>query len=99
MKKIAWSIILLFVTAAGCVRKRSVEEIKDHLKEAMTQKLMSQRPPNAPPLHFQIVKVVYYENVEYYDCLFTVRLQRPDGSDTTGQVKGRVSKDFTKVVR
>ncbi|HEY4110282.1 hypothetical protein [Puia sp.] len=99
MKKIAWSIALLLVTAAGCQRKRSAAEIKDHLKEAMAEKLQKQRPPNAPPLHFKIIDVIYFEDVKYYDCEFTIQLQRTNGSDTTGKVRGRVSKDFTTVLR
>lgn len=99
MKKIAWSIIFLSITTIACQRKRSVEELKDHLKEAMANKLQRQRPPNTPPLHFQITNVVYFEDVKFYDCEFTIKLQRPDGTDTTGKVRGRVSKDFTTVVK
>jgi Tfp pilus assembly protein PilP len=99
MKKIAWSIVLLVVTVAGCQRKSSKEEIKDHLRQAMADKLQKQRPPNAPPLNFKILDVLYYEEPNYYDCEFTIRLHRPDGTDTTGTVTGRVSKDFSRVIK
>ena len=99
MKKIAWSILLLFAIVAGCQRKLSKDEIKDHLMQAMTVKLQKQRPNDAPPLHFKVVDVLYYEDVKYYDCEFTIQLQRTNGSDTTGKIRGRVSKDFTTVIK
>ncbi|HVU95751.1 MAG TPA: hypothetical protein VHE34_11035 [Puia sp.] len=99
MKKIAWSVLLLLFAMVNCRTKRSAEDLKDHLKEAMAKKLQKQRPPNTPPINFQITDVVYYEDVKYYDCEFTIRLQRSDGSDTTGKVRGRVSKDFNTVIK
>ena len=99
MKKIAWSIALLAVTAAGCQRKASAAEIKEKLEKAMTDKLQKQRPPGTPQLKFKIVDVAYFEDVKFYDCVFTVQLQRPNGTDTTGKVIGKISKDFSTVIR
>lgn len=99
MKKIAWSIALLTLTAAGCQQKPSAAEIKEKLEKAMTEKLQQQRPPGSPKLNFQIVDVAYFEDIKFYDCVFTVKLQRPNGTDTTGKVTGKVSKDFSTVLR
>jgi len=99
MKKIAWSIALLAVIAASCQRKASPAEIKEKLEKAMSEKLQKQRPPGSPPLNFTIVDVAYFEDIKYYDCVFTIKLQRSNGTDTTGKVTGRVSKDFATVLR
>jgi hypothetical protein len=86
--------------AIGCERKLSAAEIKDNLEKAMSSYLLKQQHPGAPPLKFQMVDVTYYDGPdEYYLCDFKVRLFRPDGSDTTGIISSRVSKDFSKVSR
>ncbi|HXB06374.1 MAG TPA: hypothetical protein VNW04_04645 [Puia sp.] len=99
MKKIAWSIVLISVTMVGCQRKLSAAEIKEKLEKAMADQLQKQRPPGAPPLQFKIIDVIYFEDVKYYDCEFTIQLQRTNGADTTGKVRGQVSKDFSRVIK
>jgi hypothetical protein len=44
-----------------------------------------------------MVDVVYREDAGNYLCDFKLTLHRPDGSDTTGIIGGRVSKDFSIV--
>jgi hypothetical protein len=43
------------------------------------------------------VDVRYSEDDNNYLCHFTIKLYRPDGTDTTGTVNSTVSKDFTTV--
>jgi hypothetical protein len=50
-----------------------------------------------PPLRFDMVDVSWQENDSNYQCRFTIKLYRPDGSDTTGVISGRISKDFSAV--
>jgi len=46
-----------------------------------------------------MVDVNYFEDKDFYECEFQVRLFRQGGTDTTGIIKGRVSKDFSKVTK
>ena len=98
MNKIAFVVVAL-AAVAGCQRKLSVAEIKEKLETAMSEQLVKQRPPGEPPLHFKILDVAYFEDVKYYDCEFTIQLQRTNGTDTTGKVRGQVSKDFSRVIK
>ena len=88
----------LFLLATSCERKLSAAEVKDNLEKAMSAYLQKQQRPGAPPLNFKMLDVNYYQdNDNYYLCSFKVKLYRPDGTDTTGFISGRVSNDFSKV--
>lgn len=65
----------------------------------MTEFLQKEQGSDGPPLNFKMVDVSYFEEASYYNCEFTVRLSRPDGTDTTGIIKGRISKDFSTVTK
>jgi hypothetical protein len=99
MKKM--TVLLLFFAALtlGCERKTSTTDVKENLTKAMTAKLQNDRPADAPPLHFEIVDVAYYLLDGYYRCEFKVKLRRPDGTDTTGMIKSRISADFARVIK
>lgn len=63
----------------------------------MTEFLQKEQGPDSPLLNFKMVDVSYFEEASYYNCEFTVKLTRPDGTDTIGIIKGRISKDFSNV--
>jgi hypothetical protein len=44
-----------------------------------------------------MVDVAYQETDSNYQCRFTIKLYRPDGTDTTGIISSIVSKDFSTV--
>jgi hypothetical protein len=94
-------VLLLFLTAliVSCHRKPATNEVRDNLIKAMANKLEKDRPADAPPFHFQIVDVAYFPIGAWYRCEFKVKLIRPDGSDTTGTIKSKISKDYTEVVK
>lgn len=94
-------VLLLFLTAlaGSCERKPATNEVRDNLIRAMAGKLEKDRPANAPPFHFQIVDVAYFPIGAWYRCEFKVKLIRPDGTDTTGMIKSKISKDYTEVVK
>lgn len=87
------SAFLLFGT--GCQRKLSAKEVKENLEKAMSAYLRQHQRPGIPPLRFDMVDVHYSEEDNNYQCQFTIKLYRPDGSDTTGIVSSKVSKDFS----
>ena len=95
------TLLLLFCAALtlGCERNPSTSDVKENLIKAMTTKLQQSRPADAPPFHFQILDVSYFKIGEFYRCEFKVKLTRPDGTDTTGIVKGKISTDYTRVVK
>ncbi len=91
------SACILINTA--CQRKLSPPEVKENLEKSMTDYLQKEQEPDTPPLSFKMIDVIYYEEAGYYTCEFTVRLTRPDGSDTTGIIKSRITKDFSTVTK
>jgi hypothetical protein len=93
------TILLSAALTLGCERKTSNSDVKDNLIKAMTTKLQQSRPADAPPFHFQILDVSYFKIGEFYRCEFKVKLTRPDGTDTTGIVKGKISTDYSMVVK
>ncbi len=97
MKMTSFLLMFLLLSGAGCKRKLSAADIKENLESAMTAYLKKQQQPGAPPLRFEMVDVVYREDAGNYLCDFKLTLHRPDGSDTTGIIGGRVSKDFSIV--
>lgn len=93
------TLLLCAALTLGCERKTSDSDVKENLIKAMTTKLQKSRPANAPPMHFQILDVSYFKIGEFYRCEFQVKLTRPDGTDTTGIVKGKISTDYATVIK
>jgi hypothetical protein len=90
-------LVITGLVTTGCQRKLSATEVKSNLEKAMTDYLHQQQHPNTPPLRFDMIDVTYQENDSSYQCQFTIKLYRPDGSDTTGIISSRVSKDFSLI--
>jgi hypothetical protein len=59
--------------------------------EAMTDHL--RQNPGGPA--FKVIDVAWFEEPKYYRCEFTVKMTLPDGRDTTGTKKERISKDYS----
>ncbi len=96
-----FTVLLLFCTAftLGCARKSPDAEVKENLMKAMATKLQNDRPDGAPPFHFEILDVSYFKLGDFYRCEFKVKLLRPNGTDTTGIIKSKISTDYTRVVK
>ena len=89
----------LVVVNAACKRKLSFSDTERELKAAMHTYLLQQRPNlDTSRVHYDVLKVAYYENKDFYDCEFTVRLRSPQ-IDTTGIMTATVTKDFATVHR
>jgi hypothetical protein len=99
MKRFAIGWLFAAALATGCERKISADDVKENLEKAMANHLENSRPPGSPPMHFQILDVAYYEIGPYYRCEFKVKLLRADGTDTTGIIRGKISKDFSQVIK
>jgi hypothetical protein len=97
MRSIWLLLSVLFLLATSCQRKLSAREVKTDLEKAMGDYLRQQQRPNLPPLRFDMVDVTYQETDSNYQCQFTIKLHRPDGSDTTGIISSKISKDFSIV--
>jgi hypothetical protein len=94
-----WFLLSVFsLLAIGCQRKLSSTEVKTNLEKAMGDYLRQQQRPNLPPLRFDMIDVAYQETDSNYQCQFTIKLHRPDGSDTTGIISGKISKDFSVII-
>ena len=99
MNKIYPILLACCITAVSCQRKLSPREVKENLERSMTEFLQKEQGTDTPPFSFKMVDVIYYEEATYYTCEFTVKLTRPDGSDTTGIIKSRITKDFATVTK
>ena len=97
MRTIYFLLSVLFLLTAGCRRRLSSREVKDSLEKAMATYLRQHHDAGMPPLRFDMVDVAYQEDDSIYKCRFTIKLHRPDGTDTTGVVNSNVSKDFSTV--
>jgi hypothetical protein len=97
MRTIRFLLPVFLLLPAGCQRKLSTTEVKNNLEKAMTAYLRQTQHPVTPPLRFDMIDVTYQENDSNYQCRFTIKLYRPDGSDTTGVISGNISKDFSTV--
>ena len=99
MKTIHFFLITSLLTVPGCQRHLSPAEVKDNLEKAMAAYLIEQQGGDTSRLKFKMEDVNYFEDKDFYECEFSVRLFRQGGADTTGLIKGRVSKDFSKVTK
>ena len=99
MKTIHFLVAFSLILGISCKRNLSPAEVKDNLEKAMASHLIEEQGGDTTRLKFKMVDVNYFEDKDFYECEFTVRLLRQDGRDTTGLVKGRVSKDFSKVTK
>jgi hypothetical protein len=97
MNKTIPFFIVAWLLSAACNRKLSRAEVKDHLEKAMADHLQQRQPKNTPHPKFDVLDVEWFEEIPYYKCEFKIRMTLPDGKDTTGIMKQRVSKDFSKV--
>jgi hypothetical protein len=97
MKTPAFLLPAFLLLTLGCQRKLSTTEVKNNLEKAMTAYLLGHHNAGMPPLRFDMVGVTYQESDSNYRCRFTIKLHRPDGSDTTGVISSIVSKDFSTV--
>ncbi|HWB91324.1 MAG TPA: hypothetical protein VG605_05710 [Puia sp.] len=93
MKRILLFFALSFLLYA-CQRKLKQQDTKEQLEKAMARYLAGHQATKDSKLHFDVLDVSYFQDSTFYDCNFTVKMTLPDGRDTTGFMKERVSKDF-----
>lgn len=94
-KSTALFLTVSLLLSVACKRKTPTAEVKEHLIKAMTQHLSQNPKENALHPSFEVIDVAWFEERKYYRCEFTVKMTLPDGRDTTGVRKERISKDFT----
>lgn len=96
MKKIL--ACLLFLAALSCQKKPKPAEVQMHLKKAMTEFLYESVNNDSSKVKFEVKDVIFFEDVNFYECEFNVRMMQ-GSKDTTGAMKARITKDFSKVSR
>ena len=96
MKKIL--ACLLLIISLSCQKKPKPAEVEKHLKKAMTSFLYESVNNDSSRVKFYVKEVFFFEDTEFYECEFNVQMQQ-NGKDTTGVMKARVTKDFSKVNR
>lgn len=98
MKKHLFFLALVTFSLLSCQKKPKTEEVNEHLNKAMREFLYSTVNNDSSKVKFDVQEVLFYEAANFYECEYKVRVVSP-GKDTTGIMKARVSKDFTKVNR
>jgi hypothetical protein len=98
MKKLVFFLALVIFSLVSCQKKPKTEEVNEHLNKAMREFLYSTVNNDSSKVKFDVQEVLFYEAANFYECEYKVRVVSP-GKDTTGIMKARVSKDFTKVNR
>lgn len=96
MKKISLSFLL--IVFISCQQKPKPAEVEQHLKKAMATFLYKTLNNDSSKVKFSITDVTYFSDSGFYQCDFRVIMSQ-GGKDTTGSMKARVAKDFSKVVR
>ncbi len=99
MNRTTTMLLLCAALTLGCERKPAVSAVKENLIKAMTTKLQQPLPNGTLAPQFQIVDVSYFRLGEFYRCEFKVKVTRPDGTDTTGIIKSKISTDYSSVVK
>jgi hypothetical protein len=97
MKRYPLFLALCLLSTLACRRKISRDEVKVQLEKAMTRQLEKQQPSGKPHPQFDVLDVVWFEDSTYYLCDFTVKMTLPNGRDTTGIMKKKISRDFANV--
>ena len=88
------SLLVLF----SCKKKMSREELETQLKKAVYRGLYQDINNDSSKVKFDVLSVNFYEDKDFYDCEFMVRLREP-GRDTTGSMGATITKDFKKMNR
>ena len=96
IRRITISLTAGLLLSVACKRRISGAELKEQLEKAMTQHLDSGARSSTLHPHFDVLDVAWYEETDYYRCEFKVKMTLPDGKDTTGIMKQKVSKDFSR---
>jgi hypothetical protein len=94
MNKYPWLLLLLL----SCECKSRSADLPQHLKTTMAEFLKKSVGSDAAHTKFDVREVVFYEDKDVFDCDFKVHMVS-DQKDTTGDMRARITKDFSKVTR
>ncbi len=98
LRLIAGLIIISLCIATACKRTMTHDEVEFQLKKAMERGLYETINNDSSKTKFEVLKVAFFEDKNFYDCEFIVRLKEP-GYDTTGSMAAYITKDFKKMNR
>lgn len=87
----------LFLTLS-CQQSTKPAEVELHLKKAMSAFLYQSVKKDSSKVTFSVLEVSFFSDSGFYQCDFRVKMSQK-GKDTTGAMKARVAKDFSKVIR
>lgn len=91
-------ICLALMLSFACQQKPTPADLENRLKRTMSAFLYKSINNDSSKVKFEVNQVIYFEDKEFYECEFNVKMLR-DGHDTTNGMKARIAKDFSKVVR
>ena len=94
ISKYFWLLLL----SMGCERKPRSADLPQRLKTTMAEFLSKSARSDSTHTKFDVQEVVFYEDKQYFDCDFKVHMVSSE-KDTTGDMRARITKDFSKVIR
>ena len=97
MKKFL-ALVILVTTLFACSTEPTPEETEKELKKSMQNFLENPHDGKNPNAVYEVKDVTFYPGKEYFECEFVVHV-KTDMQDTTGVMKAKVSRDFSKVIR
>jgi hypothetical protein len=99
MKKMLF-LFALSPLAFACQRKSPQQDTKERLEKTMARFLdKNQAEQGGTKLDFSVQDVSWFEEPDDYICEFKITMKLPDGRDTTGIMKEKVSKDPMAIQR
>jgi len=96
MKKTLICLALLF--AFSCNKKPTAADVEARLKRTMSEYLYQSVKNDSSKVKYEVKEVIYFKDVDFYECEFKVNMLQP-GHDTSGVMKAKIAKDFSKVIR
>ena len=96
MKRIPFVFALFLLLLVACGRKP--QDIKDQLQKTMSKHLADRQSNDSTKLHFDVIDVTYFKDTTFYLCKFKIKMTLPNGQDTTGMMKEKISLDGKTVL-
>ena len=96
MKRILPLFLLSLPLLFAC--RRNPRDIKDQLEKTMSKHLADRQSNESGKLQFDVVDVTYFKDTTFYLCNFKIKMTLPNGQDTTGMMKEKISLDGKTVL-
>lgn len=92
------AILLFCCFVFACKRRHTPEQLEKDLMQTFQASLYQANDNDSSKAKYDVLSVIYYEDVNDFICTFKVHMRSPL-LDTTGTMKAHITKDIQKVSR